>query len=90
FALPTSVAGITLAFIFGPNGWIGAWFASRDIPLAFNATGIVIALTFVGLPFVVRTLQPVIEELGTEYEEAAGLRDAPGSEPLRPVRCPAV
>ncbi|MFP3605938.1 sulfate ABC transporter permease subunit CysT [Paraburkholderia sp. SIMBA_053] len=90
FALPTSVAGITLAFIFGPNGWIGAWFASRDLPLAFNATGIVVALTFVGLPFVVRTLQPVIEELGTEEEKAAGLLGASRAATLRRVIWPAL
>ncbi|CAM2157498.1 sulfate/thiosulfate ABC transporter inner membrane subunit CysU [Paraburkholderia tropica] len=90
FALPTSVAGITLAFIFGPNGWIGTWFAAHGFDLAFNARGIVIALTFVGLPFVVRTLQPVIEELGTEEEEAAGLLGASRAATLRRVVWPAL
>ncbi len=90
FALPTSVAGITLAFIFGPNGWVGGWFSNRGLPLAFNSTGIVIALTFVGLPFVVRTLQPVIEELGSEEEEAAGLLGASRWATLRHVVWPAL
>ncbi|PLZ01260.1 sulfate ABC transporter permease subunit CysT [Burkholderia sp. WAC0059] len=90
FALPTSVAGITLAFIFGPNGWIGRWFNAYGIGLAFNACGIVIALVFVGLPFVVRTLQPVIEELGTEEEEAAGLLGASRGLTFRHVIWPAL
>lgn len=68
------MAGITLAFLFGPNGWLGSRFAAHGIELAFNANGSVIALTFVGLPFVVRTLQPVIEVLGQEEEAAALLR----------------
>ncbi|MFP5303690.1 ABC transporter permease subunit, partial [Cobetia sp. SIMBA_158] len=72
------------------NGWIGTWFAAHGFDLAFNARGIVIALTFVGLPFVVRTLQPVIEELGTEEEEAAGLLGASRAATLRRVVWPAL
>ena len=71
FALPTAVAGITLTAIYAPNGWLGAPLASRDIRVAFTPLGITIALIFIGLPFVVRTLQPVIEDLDVQVEEAA-------------------
>jgi sulfate transport system permease protein len=71
FALPTSVAGITLTAIYASNGWIGRWFAPLGIKIAFAPLGIVAALTFVGLPFVVRTVQPVLEEIDLELEEAA-------------------
>ena len=71
FALPTSVAGITLTAIYATNGWIGRYFEPMGIKIAFTPLGIVVALTFVGLPFVVRTLQPVLEELELELEEAA-------------------
>jgi sulfate transport system permease protein len=71
FALPTSVAGITLTTLYAGNGWIGRWFEPHGIKLAYAPAGIVIALIFVGLPFVVRTLQPVLEELEPELEEAA-------------------
>jgi sulfate/thiosulfate transport system permease protein len=71
FALPTSVAGITLTAIYASNGWIGRYFEPMGIRIAFTPLGIVVALTFVGLPFVVRTLQPVLEELELELEEAA-------------------
>ena len=71
FALPTAVAGITLTAIYAPNGWIGRWFAAYDIRIAFTRTGITLALIFIGLPFVVRTLQPVIEALDVEVEDAA-------------------
>ncbi|HTR61550.1 MAG TPA: sulfate ABC transporter permease subunit CysT [Candidatus Binataceae bacterium] len=71
FALPTSVAGITLTAIYATNGWIGHYFEPLGIKIAFTPLGIVVALTFVGLPFVVRTLQPVLEELELELEEAA-------------------
>jgi sulfate/thiosulfate transport system permease protein len=71
FALPTSVAGITLTAIYATNGWIGRYFEAMGIRIAFTPMGIVVALTFVGLPFVVRTLQPVLEELELELEEAA-------------------
>lgn len=71
FALPTAVAGITLTTLYAPNGWIGNWFARHDIQIAFTPTGITLALVFIGLPFVVRTLQPVMDDLDAEVEEAA-------------------
>ena len=71
FALPTAVAGIVLTTIYAPNGWLGAPLARVGIKVAFTPLGITIALIFIGLPFVVRTLQPVIEDLDPEIEEAA-------------------
>jgi sulfate/thiosulfate transport system permease protein len=71
FALPTSVAGITLTAIYAGNGWIGRYLAPLGIKVAYAPLGVVVALTFVGLPFVVRTIQPVLEDLDQEYEEAA-------------------
>jgi sulfate transport system permease protein len=71
FALPTSVAGLTLATVYSEQGWIGKWFASMGIQIAFTRLGVAIAMVFVSLPFVVRTLQPVLQEMETELEEAA-------------------
>ena len=71
FALPTAVAGITLTAIYAPNGWIGKHLASIGIQSAYSPLGVTIALTFIGFPFVVRTLQPVMEDLGKDIEEAA-------------------
>lgn len=71
FALPTAVAGIALASIYAPNGWIGQLLTPLGIKAAFTPLGIVIALVFIGLPFVVRTVQPVMEEIDREVEEAA-------------------
>ena len=71
FALPTAVAGLTLANLFAANGWLGRFLVPMGIQGAFSPLGIVIALTFVGLPFAVRTLQPVLENLEREVEEAA-------------------
>jgi sulfate transport system permease protein len=71
FALPTAVAGISLAALYAKNGWIGALFNAFGIKIAFTPAGIVVALIFIGLPFVVRTVQPVIEEIDREVEEAA-------------------
>ncbi|WP_439273149.1 sulfate ABC transporter permease subunit CysT [Pseudochrobactrum sp. HB0163] len=71
FALPTAVAGIALTALYTPQGWIGAWLAPLDIRIAFTKAGIVTALVFIGLPFVVRTVQPVIAEINREQEEAA-------------------
>jgi sulfate transport system permease protein len=71
FALPTSVAGIALTFVYSENGWIGQYFAAIGLPIAFTRIGIVVALSFVGMPFVVRTVQPVIQELDGQLEEAA-------------------
>src|SRR6185295_16299343 len=71
FALPTAVAGLTLANLFANGGWLGRFLVPMGIEGAFTQLGVVIALTFVGLPFVVRTLQPVMEHLERETEEAA-------------------
>jgi sulfate transport system permease protein len=71
FALPTSVAGIALTFVYSEHGWIGEYFASIGLPVAFTRLGIVVALSFVGMPFVVRTVQPVIQELDGGLEEAS-------------------
>jgi len=71
FALPTAVAGITLTAIYAPNGWLGAPLARHGIDVAFTPLGVTIALVFIGLPFVVRTLQPVIDDLDAQLEEAA-------------------
>jgi sulfate transport system permease protein len=71
FALPTAVAGIALAALHAPNGWIGSLFAPYGIKIAYTPLGIFIALVFVGLPFVVRTVQPVLAEAEQEIEEAA-------------------
>ena len=71
FALPTAVAGITLTTLYAPNGWLGRPLEAAGIKVAFTPLGITVALMFIGLPFVVRTLQPVIEDLDVELEEAA-------------------
>jgi sulfate transport system permease protein len=71
FALPTAVAGISLTALLAGNGWIGQFLEPLGIKLAFNPNGVVIALIFIGLPFVVRTVQPVLIELDTEMEQAA-------------------
>lgn len=71
FALPTAVAGISLAALYAPNGWFGAPLAALGVKVAFTRLGIFVALVFIGLPFVVRTVQPVIGELEIESEEAS-------------------
>ena len=71
FALPTAVAGITLATIYSKNGWFGRFLEPAGIFIAYKAAGIFVALVFIGLPFIVRSVQPVIEELDKEVEEAA-------------------
>src|SRR6195952_4611377 len=71
FALPTSVAGIALAAVYAPNGWIGQFLAPLGLKVAFTPLGVLVALTFIGLPFVVRTVQPVLEDFEREQEEAA-------------------
>lgn len=90
FALPTSVAGIVLAGIYAPNGWVGRWFDPLGIRIAFTPWGIFVALTFIGLPFVVRTLQPVLEEFEREQEEAAACLGASRWQTVRHVILPAV
>jgi sulfate/thiosulfate transport system permease protein len=71
FALPTSVAGLTLATVYSPKGWIGGLLAPLGLQIAFTRWGVVVAMLFISLPFVVRTLQPVLEEMEKEIEEAA-------------------
>jgi sulfate/thiosulfate transport system permease protein len=71
FALPTAVAGIALTSLYASNGWVGRWLAPLGVKVAFTWTGVFVALTFIGLPFVVRTVQPVLQELEPEIEEAA-------------------
>ena len=71
FALPTAVAGIALTAIYAENGWMGQWLALAGIKVSFTPLGVFVALTFIGLPFVVRTVQPVLEDLQKELEEAA-------------------
>ena len=71
FALPTAVAGIALTTIYAPNGWLGRPLASIGIKSAYSPLGVAIALTFIGLPFVVRSVQPVLEDMDKELEEAA-------------------
>jgi sulfate transport system permease protein len=71
FALPTAVAGIALTALYAGNGWIGQFFEPLGIKIAFTPLGIFVALTFIGLPFVVRTVQPVLEDIESELEEAA-------------------
>ena len=71
FALPTAVAGIALTALYAKNGWLGSLLEPLGIQVAFKPLGVLVALTFIGLPFVVRTVQPVLEDLETELEEAA-------------------
>jgi sulfate transport system permease protein len=71
FALPTAVAGIALTAVYSANGWVGRYIEPMGIKVAFTPLGVVVALTFIGLPFVVRTVQPVLEDLDAEVEEAA-------------------
>ena len=71
FALPTAVAGIALTALYAKNGWLGQYLEAIGIKVAFTPLGVLVALVFIGLPFVVRTVQPVLEDLDTEIEEAA-------------------
>jgi sulfate transport system permease protein len=71
FALPTAVAGIALTTIYSPNGWLGKPLAALGVKAAYSPLGVAIALTFIGLPFVVRSVQPVLEDMDKEWEEAA-------------------
>jgi len=88
FALPTAVAGIALATLYAPNGWIGALFAPWGIKLAYTPTGIFIALVFIGLPFVVRTVQPVLQDLDREIEEASATLGASRWQTVKRVVAP--
>lgn len=88
FAMPTAVAGIALTGLYAPNGWIGSKLAPLGIKVAFAPLGILLALTFIGLPFVVRTLQPVLEDLEAAQEEAAASLGANRWETFRRVIFP--
>jgi sulfate transport system permease protein len=90
FALPTAVSGIALVTLYSKNGWIGKHFESFDIPIAFTTTGIVVALIMIGLPFVVRTVQPVLENFDREVEEAAKTLGASRFQRFRRVIFPTV
>jgi len=90
FALPTAVAGIALTAIYSGNGWIGQYLQPLGIKAAYSQLGVVIALTFTGLPFVVRTVQPVLEDLDKEMEEAAASLGADRWQTITRVLLPAV
>ncbi|HEX6927258.1 MAG TPA: sulfate ABC transporter permease subunit CysT [Longimicrobiaceae bacterium] len=90
FALPTAVSGIALTSIFATNGWVGPWLEPLGVRVAFTRLGVVVALTLIGLPFVVRTLQPALEELEGELEEAAASLGANRWQTFRRVLLPAV
>jgi sulfate transport system permease protein len=90
FALPTAVAGITLAGLFSQNGWYGQWLAQLGINVAFTPLGIVVAMSFTSIPFVVRTVQPVLEDLAPEDEEAAITLGATDMRVFRQVVFPAI
>jgi sulfate transport system permease protein len=88
FALPTAVAGITLTAIYAGNGWVGQYLEPLGLQVAFTRLGIYVALVFVGLPFVVRTVQPVLQDLDKEYEEAAASLGATRWQTFRRVLFP--
>jgi sulfate transport system permease protein len=90
FALPTAVAGISLSALLAGNGWVGQFLEPRGIQLAFNPNGVVIALIFIGLPFVVRTVQPVLEDVEKELEEAATSLGATRWQTFRLVILPSI
>lgn len=90
FALPTAVAGIALTAIYSSNGWIGQYLQELGIKAAYSRLGVVIALTFTGLPFVVRTVQPVLEDLDKEMEEAAASLGAGRWQTITRVILPAI
>ena len=90
FALPTAVSGIALATVFAPNGWIGALLEPFGIQVAYTWTGVVVALTLIGLPFVVRSVQPALEEVDVSLEEAAESLGASRSMVFRRVILPTV
>lgn len=90
FALPTAVAGIALTAIYAPNGWIGQFFEPLGIKIAFTQMGIIIALIFIGLPFVVRSVQPVLQDFDSQYEEAAATLGANSFQIFIKVILPAI
>ena len=90
FALPTAVAGIALTALYAPNGWFGQYLEAAGIKVAFTPLGIIVALTFIGLPFVVRTVQPVLAEAERELEEVAATLGASRGQTFRRVILPAI
>jgi sulfate transport system permease protein len=88
FALPTAVAGITLTTLYAEHGWIGARLAPLGVRVAYTRLGVLVALVFIGLPFVVRTVQPVLEDMGTELEEMAATLGATRWQTVRRVVLP--
>ncbi|MCX7557468.1 sulfate ABC transporter permease subunit CysT [Xanthomonadaceae bacterium JHOS43] len=90
FALPTAVAGIALTAIYAPTGWIGQWLNALGVQVAYTWLGIVVALVFIGLPFAVRTVQPILETLGHDQEDAAASLGASRFTTLRRVIFPEV
>lgn len=90
FALPTAVAGIALTALYAPAGWIGQYLEPLGIKVAFTSIGITIALVFIGLPFVVRSVEPVLADLGREVEEAAATLGASRWQTFRHVIFPAI
>ena len=90
FALPTAVAGIALTALYAPNGWLGQFLEPLGIKVAFTPVGIVVALVFIGLPFVVRSVEPVLADLGRDVEEAAATLGATRLQTFRRVIVPAI
>jgi len=90
FALPTAVAGIALTSLYAPNGWLGRYLHPLGIDVVFTRLGVVVALTFIGLPFVVRSVQPVIQDLGSDVEEASASLGATSWQTFSRVIFPAV
>ena len=90
FALPTAVAGIALTALYAPNGWIGRLLMPLGIQIAFKPVGVVVALLFIGLPFVVRSVEPVLADLATDVEEAAATLGASAFQTFRRVILPAI
>jgi sulfate transport system permease protein len=90
FALPTSVAGIALTAVYAPTGWLGRQLAPLGVQVAFTRLGVVVALTFIGLPFVVRAVQPVLEDLDPEIEDAAASLGATRWQVFRRVLLPSI
>lgn len=90
FALPTAVAGIALTTLYAPNGWFGQYLAQAGIKVAYTPLGVVVALTFIGLPFVVRSVQPVLSDVEKELEEVAATLGATRGQTFRRVIFPAI